>query len=123
MDLRQWIAELNGATTERDLVAVTSAFLKEVRRVSSIPDDCLPEPPASAIEIRKAAAAITGRQLASCVDNENRETYQRLLILFSLAVDRINMLQARGLLVPHDPRVASVPPLRQAIPPKPSPAH
>lgn len=100
MQLPEWISELNTAVTERDLVAVVSAFLKQVRQSRTLPDECLPEEPGNALEIRRAASWLTQLRLGSCVGSGDPGPYQQVLIMFGLAADRIAMLEARGLLVP-----------------------
>ena len=94
---QKWITELNQAFTEERLVAVASGFLGEVRRSNEVPDECLPAEPRSAVDIRSAASALAHMRMASnCSGGQDK--YQQLLILFSLAADRIGMLEARGIL-------------------------
>lgn len=102
MPLQEWVSELNAASTERDLVAVMGAFVRDARRKTRLPESCLPSEPASVAEIRKAAACLADLRIAPTADNGDRDAYQQLLILFSLAADRIAMLETRGLLVPLD---------------------
>ena len=99
MPLQKWITELNAATTELDIVRVVSRFVREVRRTSTVPDQCLPNPPGTLADIKRAASALTRCRLDSTA-TADREAYQNLLIFFSIAVDRIDMLEARGILVP-----------------------
>ena len=98
MPLHQWISELNAATTEVEIVGVVSGFVRQVRRTSSVPDQCLPLVPGNVAEIRRAAASLTSCRFDG--DSRDRESYQQLLVFLSLAVDRINMLEARGILLP-----------------------
>ena len=104
MNLREWISELNAATTEPDIVAVMDAFVKQMRHVGELPEQCLPHGAGSAAEIRRTAKCLADTRIDASAGAGAREAYQDLLILFSLAVDRINMLEARGLLVPFVPR-------------------
>ena len=99
MPLQQWISELNAATTELDIVRVVSGFLRQVRRTSGVPDQCLPDAPGTLAEIRRAASALTRCRFDSTAPSD-RDAYQQMLIFFSLAVDRIAMLEARGILLP-----------------------
>ena len=103
MPLQEWVSELNAAVTERDLVAVMGAFVRDARRKTRVPESCLPSEPASVAEIRKAAACLADLRIAPNAGNGDRDAYQQLLILFSLAADRIAMLETRGLLVALDP--------------------
>jgi hypothetical protein len=103
MQLREWVAELNSATTERELVAVMGAFVRDARRRTRVPESCLPAEPASVAEIRKAASCLADLRIAPNADHGDRDAYQQLLVLFSLAADRIAMLETRGLLVALDP--------------------
>jgi len=103
MQLREWMAQLNAATTERELVGVMGAFLRDARRRTRVPESCLPAEPASVAEIRKAASCLADLRIAPNVGHGDRDAYQQLLVLFSLAADRIAMLEPRGLLVALDP--------------------
>ena len=103
MNLREWISELNAATTERDIVAVMDAFVKQMRHVSELPEQCLPREAGNAGEIRRTAKCLAELRIDASASADARDAYQQLLILFSLAVDRIAMLEARGLLVPIAP--------------------
>ncbi|HYC36083.1 MAG TPA: hypothetical protein VEC19_06655 [Usitatibacter sp.] len=99
MPLHQWIPELNAATTEEGIVGVVASYVKHVRKTSSVPQQCLPTAPDSVAGIRRAAAALAHCRFDS-TDPVDREAYQQLLIFLSLAVDRIAMLEARGILLP-----------------------
>jgi hypothetical protein len=103
MNLREWISELNAATTERDIVSVMDAFVKQMRIGSAIPEECMPRSAGNASEIRRAAKCLAEMRIDAATGADARETHQDLLVLFSLAVDRINMLEARGLLIPLGP--------------------
>jgi len=112
MQLREWISELNAASTECALVDVVGAFVKAMARDGTLPEHCLPDVPGNATEIRRTAAALARLQVSSCTGDDERGAYHQLLVLFSLASDRIAMLEARGLLVPTGrPQPAPVPPL------------
>jgi hypothetical protein len=103
MPLREWVSKLNAATTERELVAVMGSFVREARLRTRVPESCLPAEPANVAEIRKAAACLADLRIAPSAGSGDRDAYQQLLILFSLAADRIAMLETRGLLVSLDP--------------------
>ena len=113
MNLREWISELNAATSERDIVAVMDAFVKQMRHVGELPEECLPREAGNAGEIRRTAKCLAELRIDASAGPEARDTYQQLLILFSLAVDRIAMLETRGLLVP-------IAPLRPPFQPRPA---
>ena len=104
MNLPEWISELNAATTERDIVTVMDAFVKQMRHVSALPEQCLPKEAGNTDEIRRTAKCLAELRIDASSGPGEREAYQQLLILFSLAVDRIAMLEARGLLVPMRPQ-------------------
>ena len=109
MNLPEWISELNAATNERDIVAVMDAFVKQMRIMSSLPEQCMPREAGNTDEIRRTARCLAEMRLDASADANAREGYRNLLILFSLAVDRIGMLEARGLLVPLIPRPGYLP--------------
>jgi hypothetical protein len=109
MNLREWISELNAATSELDIVGVMDAFVKQMRHVSTLPEQCMPREAGNAGEIRRTAKCLADLRIDAATNQADREAYQNLLILFSLAVDRIAMLEARGLLVPLRPATRFVP--------------
>ena len=109
MNLPEWISELNAATNERDIVAVMDSFVKQMRVMSTLPEPCMPREAGNADEIRRTARCLAEMRIDASADASDREAYQKLLILFSLAVDRIGMLEARGLLVPLIPRPGYLP--------------
>lgn len=109
MNLREWISELNASTTELDIVAVMDAFVKQLRHVSTLPEECMPRETGNTAEIRRTAKCLAELRIDASTSTADREAYQDLLILFSLAVDRIGMLEARGLLVPLRPAARFVP--------------
>ena len=100
MNLREWISELNAAVTERDIVSVMDAFVKQMRRGAALPEECMPRQAGNVDEIRRTASCLAELRLDSTTSPADREAYQNLLVLFSLAVDRIAVLEARGLLIP-----------------------
>jgi hypothetical protein len=104
MNLPEWISELNAATTERDIVTVMDAFVKQMRHVSALPEQCMPKDAGNTDEIRRTAKCLAELRIDANSGPGEREAYQQILILFSLAVDRIAMLEARGLLVPMRPQ-------------------
>lgn len=109
MNLPEWVSELNAAVTERDIVAVMDAFVKQMRHGSALPEQCMPREAGNAGEIRRTAKCLAELRMDASADSATRDAYQQLLILFSLAVDRIAMLEARGLLVPLRPTPNFVP--------------
>ena len=98
MPLREWMGALNGADSEADLARVMGDFVKQVRASSNLPPECLPSEPANAEDIRREAAFLTRLQFGSRVNNSDLDRYQQLMILFSLAVDRLSMLEGRGMI-------------------------
>lgn len=98
MQLREWMGALNRADREETLAGLMSSFVRKVRSSSDIPEDCLPAEPASADDIRTQAAYLTRLDCAARIAAQDRDLYQQLMILFSLAVDRLSMLEGRGII-------------------------
>jgi hypothetical protein len=92
MILQKWLEELRTAHGEQEVVAFARAKLERVQR------DRLPEPIAShalasAEDVRTIAA-----MLAAVPQAASNDLLQQLLIVFSLATDRIAELERRGML-------------------------
>ena len=98
MRLRESIEALNAADTEQALARLMSDFVGKVRRSSEIPEECMPVEPVTAEDIRIQAAHLTRLQCTSRVESKDIDLYQQLMILFSLAVDRLSMLEGRGII-------------------------
>ncbi|HUP28638.1 MAG TPA: hypothetical protein VM122_00590 [Usitatibacter sp.] len=100
MQLREWMGALNRADSEESLARLVGDFVKKVRSSSDIPVDCLPAEPASGDDIRIQAAHLTRLHCGPRIAHKDHDLYQQMMVLFSLAVDRLSMLEGRGLIPP-----------------------
>jgi hypothetical protein len=98
MQLREWMGALSSADSAEGLARLMGDFVKKVRVASAIPEDCLPAEPQSADDIRAQAAYLTRLQCGQRIAPKDRDLYQQLMVLFSLAVDRLSMLEGRGII-------------------------
>jgi hypothetical protein len=104
MQLREWMGGLNRADSEESLARLVGDFVKKVRGASGIPEDCLPAEPANGDDIRAQAAHLTRLQCGDRIAPKDYDLYQQMMVLFSLAVDRLSMLETRGIIA--SPRAA-----------------
>jgi len=103
MPLREWMGALNGAGSEEELARVMGDFVKQVRSASHLPGEYMPREPVNAEDIRREAEFLTRLQVPHGVANADLDFYQQLMILFSLAVDRLSMLEGRGIIARNRP--------------------
>ena len=95
MILQKWLEELRGAMSEQDVVAFTRS------KLARAPADTLPgaiahHPLRSAEDIREVAASLAELRGSS---SDQSDLLQQLLIVFSLATDRLSDLERRGMVV------------------------
>ena len=98
MQLREWVSALNRTDSEESLARLVSDFVRKVRGASGIPADCLPAEPASGDDIRTQAAYLTRMEYGQRIAPKDYDLYQQMMVLFSLAVDRLSMLETRGII-------------------------
>ena len=95
MILQRWLEELRGAMSEQDVVSFARGKLERA------PDQALPNPIArhpvrNANDVREVAAGLAALPASTSNDSD---LVQQLLIVFSLATDRLADLERRGMVV------------------------
>jgi len=95
MILQRWLEELRGAMSEQDVVSFARGKLERA------PEQALPGAIAhhalrSANDVREVAASLAALPASASQDSD---LVQQLLIVFSLAADRLADLERRGMVV------------------------
>ena len=95
MILQRWLEELRGAMSEQDVVSFAQGKLERA------PAEALPAPIAhhplrDANDVREVAASLAALPASRSKDSD---LVQQLLIVFSLAADRLADLERRGMVV------------------------
>jgi hypothetical protein len=93
MILQKWLEELRGALSEQDVVDFARSKLERARS-GALPADVTASPLATANDVRDIAA-----RLAAVPASASNDLLQQLLIVFSLAADRLSDLERRGMVV------------------------
>jgi hypothetical protein len=93
MILQRWLEELRGAVSEQDVVDFARSKLERAR-AGALPADVTASPLATANDVRDIAA-----RLAAVPASASSDLLQQLLIVFSLAADRLSDLERRGMVV------------------------
>jgi hypothetical protein len=103
MILQRWLDELRGAGSEDDVVRFARA------KRDRAPEGALPAPIArhaldSGNDVREVAASLAAIPASTALDSD---LLQQLLIVFSLATDRLADLERRGIVLRAARRVTS----------------
>jgi hypothetical protein len=93
MILQKWLDELRGALSEQDVVEFARSKLERARAGVLTPEIAAC-PLGSANDVRELAA-----RLAAVPPSASNDLLQQLLIVFSLAADRLSDLERRGMVV------------------------
>jgi hypothetical protein len=91
MFLQKWLEELRAALSEQDVVEFASSKLERAR-AGTLSADIAQAPLASGNDVREIAA-----RLAAVPASASNDLTQQLLIVFSLAADRLSDLERRGM--------------------------
>jgi len=101
MILQKWLEELRHAMSEQDVVDFARAKL-ERSRADLVPADISDAPLATGNDVRELAA-----RLAAVPASASSDLLQQLLIVFSLAADRLSDLERRGMVTRTPRRVTT----------------
>jgi hypothetical protein len=91
MFLQKWLEELRAALSEQDVVEFARSKLERAR-TGTLPSEIAQARLASGNDVRKIAA-----RLAALPASPTNDLTQQLLIVFSLAADRLSDLERRGM--------------------------
>jgi hypothetical protein len=95
MVLQRWLEELRGATSEQDVVAFAQSKLERAS-AEALPGSIPRQRVASANDVREIAASLAALPAAA---SKGSDLAQQLLLVFSLATDRLADLERRGMVV------------------------
>jgi hypothetical protein len=95
MILQRWLEELRGAMSEQDVVAFARSKLDRAS-ADTLPGAIAQHPLRNANDVREVAASLAA--LPANTSNGS-DLLQQLLIVFSLATDRLSDLERRGMVV------------------------
>lgn len=99
MILQKWLHELRGAMNEHDVVAFARGKLERAP-ADALPDAIARHSMASANDVREVAASLAALPPST---SNGSDLLQQLLLVFSLATDRLADLERRGM-VARTPR-------------------
>jgi predicted glycoside hydrolase/deacetylase ChbG (UPF0249 family) len=96
--LSTWLQELNKANTEEEVVAFANGQLEHIRAGSGHAAALDGHAILDADDIREIASQLAQMPFTYNAPGSERHIDQQVLILFSLATDRLSQLETRGFL-------------------------
>jgi hypothetical protein len=99
MILDKWVEQLRRAKTEEEVVSFAHAQLDRLTATGRIPDALQGHVLEDGDDLRRMASSLTRAQVKATDTREETDLVQQMLILFSLATDRLNQLEGHGLVV------------------------
>jgi hypothetical protein len=97
MILDSWLEQLRKAKTELEVVAFAHAQLDRITATGHIPEALQGHVLMDGDDLRRMATSLTKAQVKPTDTREEMDLVQQMLILFSLATDRLNQLEGHGL--------------------------
>ena len=95
MILQKWLEELRGAMSEEDVVEFARSKLARAP-AGTLPGRIAHHPLGNADDVREVAASLAALRGSN---SDQSDLLQQLLIVFSLATDRLSDLERRGMVV------------------------
>jgi hypothetical protein len=107
MILDAWLQQLRVANTEADVVNFARTQLARIQSNGAVSGLLAGHPLDDGDDVRQTAAALA--KMRSSADDHGHEAdlIQQLLILFSLATDRLNQLEGKGMVARNSGRAIS----------------
>lgn len=97
MILDMWLEQLRKAKTEEDVVTFAHAQLDRIIATGPVPEALQGRVLMDGEDLRRMAANLTRDKIRAAETQEETDVEQQMLILFSLATDRLNQLEGHGL--------------------------
>jgi hypothetical protein len=97
MILDTWLEQLRKAKTEQDVVTFAQAQLDRITAAGPIPRALQGHVLMDGEDLRRMAASLTRGQIEAAATRQETDVVQQMLVLFSLATDRLNQLEGHGL--------------------------
>jgi hypothetical protein len=96
MILETWLKELQAAHTEEEVVSFARAQMARIRGTGRIAPDIEQHALDDGNDIRELAACLARVPWAPTDERSEADLDQHMLLLFSLATDRLSQLEGRG---------------------------
>jgi hypothetical protein len=97
MILDTWLEQLRKAGTEEQVVNFVHAQLERITAAAQVPEVLRDHVLLDGDDLRRMAASLSKSQGTATCTREETDLLQQMLILFSLATDRLNQLEGHGL--------------------------
>jgi hypothetical protein len=97
MILDTWLEQLRKAKTEQDVVKFARTQLDRITATGPIPEALQGHVLLDGEDLRRMAASLTRKHAGTGGTQQEADVVQQMLILFSLATDRLNQLEGHGL--------------------------
>jgi hypothetical protein len=97
MILDSWLEQLRKATTEEAVVGFARRHLDRVTATGRIPETLRGQVLVDGEDLRRLAANLSHARVNAAQTREDADVMQQMVILFSLATDRLNQLEGSGL--------------------------
>jgi LPS sulfotransferase NodH len=97
MILDNWLEQLRTAKTEEAVVGFAQSQLKRLTAAGRTPQVLFGQQLSDGEDLRRMALTLTRAQVRASDSRAETDVVQQMLILFSLATDRLNQLEGHGL--------------------------
>lgn len=97
MILDNWLEQLRKAKTEEAVVGFAQAHFERITATGKMPEVLVGQALSDGEDLRRMAASLTRAQVHASDSPAETDVVQQILILFSLATDRLNQLEGHGL--------------------------
>lgn len=97
MILDTWVEQLRKAKTEQEVVTFAHVQLDRITATGPIPLALQGHVLIDGEDLRRMASSLTRAKVKPADTREETEVVQQMLVLFSLATDRLNQLEGHGL--------------------------
>ena len=97
MILDTWLEQLRKAKSEESVVAFAHAQLERIAGGGPLPEAVEGQVLLDGEDLRRMATSLTRSQVRATQTRQEADVVQQMLILFSLATDRLNQLEGYGL--------------------------
>jgi hypothetical protein len=101
--LQAWLEQLRAAKTEQEVVAFARSHLERVKATGHVPEPLEGRAVDDGNDVRAIASTLARAPSTRGDPRVEADLFQQMLILFSLATDRLSQLTAQGAIA-HTPQ-------------------